>query len=289
MKRGVQVGGAGLTAMVVLIVAFGVTRDETREQAVATPTIVTTTVPTTLPPTTTTTEATTTTTTAPPVVDPVDPAAAVPRLPPHSDGPRFPTTVATATKNEVWVYDKPVGGRVIKNLVSPLPYSNQAVNFKVLSGPTNGMLHVALRTRPNGSTGYISRNDVILRTHDWSIDIDVTANYLTVYKGKTVFLEQYVVTGTGSTPTPIGDFFVTEGVREVNPYGPHGVFIFGLSAHSDVWQSFGGGDGQIGIHGTNAPGLIGTRSSNGCIRMTNEAISRLATSVPMGTPVHIHR
>jgi len=289
MKRAVQLGGAGVLAIVAVVTVLAatslLTREEPVPQAVATPTPVAT---TTAVPSTTTTEPPTTTTSEPPA-EPVDPSPPAPRPAPHSDGPRFPTIVATATKPVVPVYNAPLGGAVLHNLASPLPHSNQMVNFKVLSGPSNGMLQVALRTRPNGATGYISRKDVILKTIDWSIDVDVSASYITVYQGTRVILESYVVTGTGSTPTPVGDFFVTEGVREANPYGAHGVFIFGLSAHSDVWHTFDGGDGQIGIHGTNAPGLIGTGSSNGCIRLTNEAISRLAAAMPLGTPVHIHR
>jgi len=295
MKRAMKLGGAGVAAVAILIVAFVVTRDEPQHQAVATPTIVATTVATAPPSTTTAVPDTTTSTTTPPtdeatpVDEPYDPAHPGPRPVPHSDGPRFPTIVATATKSVVPVYSAPVGGYVLEDLTSPLPYSGAMVNFKVLDVPGNGMLHVMLRTRPNGSTGYVSRRDVILKTIDWSIDVDVSAHYVTVYQGKNVFLETYAVTGTGGTPTPIGDFFVTEGVKESNPSGAHGVFIFGTSAHSDVWHTFGGGDGQIGIHGTNAPGLVGTGSSNGCIRLTNEAISRLAASMPLGTPIHIHR
>jgi lipoprotein-anchoring transpeptidase ErfK/SrfK len=39
------------------------------------------------------------------------------------------------------------------------------------------------------------------------------------------------------------------------------------------------------IHGTNAPGTIGTRVSSGCIRLTNEDVSDLFSRVHVGTKV----
>ena len=39
------------------------------------------------------------------------------------------------------------------------------------------------------------------------------------------------------------------------------------------------------IHGTNAPGTIGTRVSSGCIRLTNEDVADLYARVSVGTKV----
>jgi lipoprotein-anchoring transpeptidase ErfK/SrfK len=62
-----------------------------------------------------------------------------------------------------------------------------------------------------------------------------------------------------------------------------------LSAYSDVLYSFGGGPGQIGLHGTNEPSALGTNVSHGCIRISNVAITQLARILPLGTPVQIIR
>ena len=59
------------------------------------------------------------------------------------------------------------------------------------------------------------------------------------------------------------------------------------SAHSFTLSEFGGGDGQIGIHGTNQPDSIGTSASHGCVRVPNEVITALAGNIPLGTPVTI--
>lgn len=47
------------------------------------------------------------------------------------------------------------------------------------------------------------------------------------------------------------------------------------------------GFNDIGIHGTHIPESIGTRSTEGCIRMTNDDITDLKSRVKVGTQVTI--
>jgi lipoprotein-anchoring transpeptidase ErfK/SrfK len=203
--------------------------------------------------------------------------------------PRFPTTVAVAVNPAVAVHDAP-GGRQISVLHSPAPYSGMPQVFMVLDGTPAppGWLHVALRTRPNDATGWIRRDDVVLDSHTWSIAIDLTERWATVYDGPHVFASTPVVIGTAASPTPDGDFFIVEAVWTGSPGGAYGPFIYGLSAHSEVYTEFAGGDGQIGLHGTNQPGLLGTAASHGCVRFPNDVMLRMANALPMGVPVHIH-
>ena len=44
---------------------------------------------------------------------------------------------------------------------------------------------------------------------------------------------------------------------------------------------------MVAFHGTNQPGLIGTKSSNDCVRMPNDVVTQLANTIPAGTPVDI--
>jgi lipoprotein-anchoring transpeptidase ErfK/SrfK len=67
-------------------------------------------------------------------------------------------------------------------------------------------------------------------------------------------------------------------------YGP---YAFGLSGFSEVLSNFGGGPGQIGLHGTDDTASIGRAASHGCIRMSNADITALATLLPLGTPIVI--
>ena len=90
-------------------------------------------------------------------------------------------------------------------------------------------------------------------------------------------------------PTPIGIYYIKELLKQPDPSGPYGPYAFALSAYSNVLYSFGGGAGEIGIHGTNEPAALGSDVSHGCIRISNAAIARLARMLPLGTPVEIRR
>lgn len=148
-------------------------------------------------------------------------------------------------------------------------------------------LQVLLPLRPNASTGWIRRNDVDVTTISQRVEIDRAAHRLRVFDAGALVIDEPVAIGRPDTPTPSGQFFVTELLRAPNPNGAYGPFAFTLSAYSPVYQRFGSGDGAIGIHGTNAPRLLGTDASHGCVRVSNEVIRRLATLLPLGTPVTI--
>ena len=92
--------------------------------------------------------------------------------------------------------------------------------------------------------------------------------------------------GAAGSPTPRGQFFVREKVIPKSSGGIYGPLAFGLSAHSKYRTDWPGG-GQVGVHGTNQPGLIPGRISNGCVRLRNRSIRRLARRLPVGTPVTI--
>jgi lipoprotein-anchoring transpeptidase ErfK/SrfK len=103
--------------------------------------------------------------------------------------------------------------------------------------------------------------------------------------GRTV-LSVLVGTGAPGTPTPHGHFYVTDRIRPPDPAGAYGPFALGLPAHSPRLQSFGDGDAQIGVHGTNEPSSVGHPVTHGCIRLSERSASTLA-EVPLGTPVTI--
>jgi lipoprotein-anchoring transpeptidase ErfK/SrfK len=76
-------------------------------------------------------------------------------------------------------------------------------------------------------------------------------------------------------------------VSGLDPGGPYGTHQVSVAAFSNVYSTFGGGVGQIAIHGTNDPAKLGTPASHGCVRMLNDDIAKLADMVPDGTPVQI--
>lgn len=152
----------------------------------------------------------------------------------------------------------------------------------------NGWLLVDLPVRPNGSTGWIRTADVTLSQHDFRIVVELGAHRITVYQGDSVILTEPVGVGRANTPTPGGRFYIKELLRPPDPNTVYGPFAYGLSGFSSVLSTFAGGPGVIGIHGNNDASSLGRDVSSGCIRMSNQGITRLSTILPLGTPVAIH-
>jgi lipoprotein-anchoring transpeptidase ErfK/SrfK len=148
-------------------------------------------------------------------------------------------------------------------------------------------LHVALPDRPNASTGWIARADVELREIDERIEVDLTARTLTLLDGGEVVLTTPIAVGSPDAPTPTGDFYVVDKLATGDPHDTYGPFALGLSAHSEVLTEFAGGDGQVGIHGTNDPASIGQAISHGCVRVPNDVAVALDARLHLGTPVTI--
>lgn len=175
------------------------------------------------------------------------------------------------------------GGAPVRTLTNP---THEGVPLVLLTlARQDDWLHVRLNVRPNGSTGWIKASDVRVEELAHRIVVERGVKRLRVYQGDAVVLEEPVAVGTPRTPTPLGDFYIDAIVP--NPGGAYGAYQLSVAGFSEVLMRFGGGNGQIAIHGTNAPRLIGGEVSNGCIRMRNDSITRLAALAPLGTPVTV--
>jgi lipoprotein-anchoring transpeptidase ErfK/SrfK len=157
----------------------------------------------------------------------------------------------------------------------------------LVSGERKGWFQVYLPIRPNGTKGWVRMRDVTVRRDDYYVTVDRHKHLLTVYRSGRAIMRQPVGVGQSVLPTPRGLYYIVELLKQPNPAGPYGPYAFGLSGYSNVLYSFGGGPGQIGLHGTNEPNSIGRNSSHGCIRLRNAVISKLARMLPLGTPVRI--
>ena len=203
-------------------------------------------------------------------------------------GPVFPTTVASAVSERVDVYDAPDDdGDPAQTLATADELSGQ-LTF-VVTEQQDDWLQVQLPVRPNGSTGWVRAEDVSLSEHDFSIEVRLGDHRMLVYRGELVLLDTPIGVGTGDAPTPGGTYYLKELLQPPDPEGGYGPYAYGLSGFSDVFTSYSGGEGVIGIHGTNAPDTVGTDVSDGCIRVTNEVVTQLVDEVglPLGTPVTI--
>jgi len=178
---------------------------------------------------------------------------------------------------------------VVAELSNPTPVGSALV-FRVLTPAqdvSQEWIEVMLPVRPNGTTGWVRADEMDLSINPFRIEIDTSDHRLDLYEDDTVVVSTDIAVGTGSTPTPYGDFYLAELLEPPDPGGSYGPYAFGLSGYSEVLDSFAGGDGVIGIHGTNEPDALGTDVSHGCVRVLNEVIEMMAERVPLGTPVSI--
>jgi hypothetical protein len=147
-------------------------------------------------------------------------------------------------------------------------------------------LQVRVPGRPNGRKGWVPQDALgplhVVRTY---LRINKTTLRATLYKsGRKIWTSRVGIGGPG-TPTPAGHFWVRERFSVGQKGGPYGPFAFGTSAYS-VLSDWPGG-GVVGIHGTNAPGLIPGRPSHGCVRLPNQKVLQLKKLMPVGTPIRI--
>ncbi len=147
-------------------------------------------------------------------------------------------------------------------------------------------VRVRIPGRPNGRTGWVPRWGLrpfrIVRTR---LEIDRRTQRARLYDQGQVVWRARVGVGAPGTPTPRGRFWIRERAHFGSAWGPYGPVAFGTSAYSVLSEWPRGG--VVGIHGTNAPGLIPGRPSHGCIRVKNSKILQLAKKLPLGTPVII--
>jgi lipoprotein-anchoring transpeptidase ErfK/SrfK len=148
-------------------------------------------------------------------------------------------------------------------------------------------VEVLLPRRPNGTRGWVPADVLRLRTTALRITIDLSDRRLTVHRAGRRIVSVPVAVGKPGTPTPKGRFAVAEMVRTGLPGAFLGPIVFPLTGYSETLNEFAGGDGRVAIHGTSLPALIGTRASNGCIRLRNRDVVRLSRIVRPGVPVLI--
>ena len=191
---------------------------------------------------------------------------------------------------DVTVRSRPSGGRVVGLFPQKTPWGSPTA-FLVLEARRNARgevwLKVLVPRRPNGASGWLRSDQVRLRPVDYSVEVDLSARTVRLLRGGRAMRTWRVGIGRAWTPTPTGSFFVTVKLRPPQISPVYGALALGLSGYSEVHEQFGTGDGQIALHGNLLPAHVGREVSNGCVRMDNQAISTLAGTLPLGTPVTI--
>ena len=279
-RKNLLVAGGGLAAAVlVLITAFSCTRTEPELRPAAfeptTTTSTTTTVaagaPATGPSTTTTAPSTT-----------AVPEAGPTRL---SLLPARTSEVATVRDgiDEVPLHDSATGPET-GTIPAAGDYGQRQVFLVV--GREGDRLHVLLPIRPNGSKAWIDASQVDVATHDYQIQVSLSGYQMLVQKGSEAVIDTPIGVGTQDTPTVGGEFYTWVLIDPTN--SGYGSYAYGLSGFSTL-QQFAGGDGRMGVHGTNDESSIGRSVSHGCVRVPDAVVVRMVEEVglPLGVPVTV--
>ncbi|WP_354702369.1 hypothetical protein DSM112329_02726 [Paraconexibacter sp. AEG42_29] len=204
---------------------------------------------------------------------------------------RYTTLIATARHSKLRIYKTPRAGTKRMRLIGILNRRTLGTKRHPLvmtvtdSHRRPGWLRVRLPSRPNGAAAWIRRSSVRISATNFRVTIQLKRHRILVKRGRFLVMSKPIGVGRAVSPTPRGTYFLADLVKSTDPF--YGPYAFGLSAFSTVLTEFAGGDGQIGIHGTDAPSAIGTDVSHGCIRVDNKVIRKLAKMLPLGTPVRI--
>lgn len=190
---------------------------------------------------------------------------------------------AQAVVREVDLYAHATSPEPMWSLPNPT-HEGMPLSFTVLD-QEGDRLHVRLPIRPNGSTAWIDARQVVSYVVPNHLIVDLSDRTVTAQHGEETLLSAGLAVGAPATPTPEGEFYVDISVAD--PGGSYGAWMLSIAGFSNVLSNFGGGIGQIAFHGWSDESVIGQAVSNGCLRMQNGVIERLAPLAPVGTPVTI--
>ena len=96
-----------------------------------------------------------------------------------------------------------------------------------------------------------------------------------------------IAVGTAATPSPSGEFHISERITNPTFYAPGKVIRPGKNNPLGT-RWIGLGHRGYAIHGTNEPNSIGTSASHGCIRMKTRDVEELFERVRAGDLVVLH-
>ena len=146
--------------------------------------------------------------------------------------------------------------------------------------------HILLPTRPNAASGWIhtTKDNVESAQNEYRVEVELSDFTLTTFHDGEETHEYTVGIGKEKHPTPTGRSFIIASVDEQeDDYSP---VILPLSVHSNNLTTYGGGPGTVGIHTWPDNSFLGEANSDGCIRVTSDALDELV-KLPLGTVVDI--
>jgi lipoprotein-anchoring transpeptidase ErfK/SrfK len=195
--------------------------------------------------------------------------------------------VATVIRARISVYRTPGARRAFVHFKKSNGYGQPRVFL--VKKRLAGWEQVYLPMRPDGVTGWVRDSSVSLAYNPYRVVVSLGRHKVWAYKRGSRILATKAGVGRSISATPKGTYFLVMLLKQPTSNTVYGPYAFGTSAFSKVYYHFGGGPGEIGLHGTDDPQALGTNVSHGCIRIANWAIAKLAHTLPLGTPLVIEK
>jgi L,D-transpeptidase catalytic domain len=198
-------------------------------------------------------------------------------------GPSYP--LATVRPRHTIPLRASPGGRVLDRVGDRTEFGSMRVFW--IDKVRGAWFGVPVPELPDGQLAWIRDDRLALdlsQTHFW-ITADVSRQRLELHYGNRVSDSFPVSVGSPGSPTPLGDYAVTDGLvgRGLGPW--YGCCVLALSGHQPNLPAGWIGGNRMAIHGT--PGAIGGATSHGCLRASDPDMISLFARVPLGTPVFI--
>jgi L,D-transpeptidase catalytic domain len=199
------------------------------------------------------------------------------------NGPSFPIA-QVRPEHRIALRSSP-GGQVIARVGDRTEFGS--ARFFWIQRVRGPWLGVPTPELPDGQLAWI-RDDrfalSISQTHFW-ITADLSERELELRYGDRVLDRSPVSVGSPGSPTPPGNYSITDALvgRGLGPW--YGCCLLALSGHQpNLPPGWIGGD-RIAIHGTNS--AISGAVSSGCLRASDSDMVSLFARVPLGAPVFI--
>jgi hypothetical protein len=136
---------------------------------------------------------------------------------------------------------------------------------------------------PNGRLGWVDARTVRTATVRLRLDVSLSTQRLRLLQRRTVLAQFPVGIGSASSPTPTGEFAVTDKLPGAQFSSVYGCCILALSGHQPhPPRGWSGSDTRLAIHG----GPLGAVSA-GCLHASTAVLHFLMAHVPLGTRITI--
>lgn len=138
------------------------------------------------------------------------------------------------------------------------------------------------------TAGTADATEAIVATH---LVLSLGERQVSLYQGEKLIASYPVAVGADETPTPLGEFAVSQMVIEPRWQSPWTGELHEPGPNTALglrWIGFSTTEeGSFGFHGTPTVESIGEAASNGCVRMYNEDVVELFEQVVPGMTVFV--